>query len=351
MRHLKNNYILMKSILLEKPSHFVQKEIEFDSELSDNEVLIKIHRIGICGTDIHAYKGNQPFFSYPRRLGHELGAEVVAIGNLPKNMGLNVGDKVSVEPYLTCGQCQPCLLGKTNCCESLQCLGVHTDGGMCEYIKMPSEKLHKSSKLAYEQLALVETLGIGCHAVNRAEIKKNELVLVIGAGPIGLAVIQFAQLKGAEIAVLDTNQNRLNFAKNNFDIAHTILLDGELSDADLRKKFNGNLPNTVFDATGNPKSMMNAFNFVSFGGKLVFVGLFQGDVTFNDPFFHRREITLMSSRNAQATDFSYIIQNMELGKINTNPWLTHQANYEQFIDLFEEWLKPESNMIKGMISF
>jgi 2-desacetyl-2-hydroxyethyl bacteriochlorophyllide A dehydrogenase len=341
----------MKSILLEKPGHFVRKKIELDSRLSDNEVLIKIHRIGICGTDIHAYKGDQPFFSYPRRLGHELGAEVVAIGNSPKNTYLKIGDKVSVEPYLTCGHCQPCLLDKTNCCETLLCLGVHTDGGMCEYIKMPSEKLHKSDTLSYEQLALVETLGIGCHAINRAEVKDNELVMVIGAGPIGLSVIQFAQIKGAEIAVLDTNKNRLNFAKNNFEIAHSILLDGELTDADLRAKFNGKLPNTVFDATGNPKSMMNAFNYVSFGGKLVFVGLFQGDVNFNDPFFHRRELTVMSSRNAQAADFTYIIENMESGKINTNTWLTHQADYEGFIEVFENWLKPESKMIKGMIKF
>ncbi len=341
----------MKSILLEKPGHFVQKEIEFDVKLSDNEVLIKIHCIGICGTDIHAYSGDQPFFSYPRRLGHELGAEVFAIGNSPKNSKLKIGDKVSVEPYLTCGQCQPCLLGKTNCCETLLCLGVHTDGGMCEFIKMPSEKLHKSDILTFEQLALVETLGIGCHAINRAEVSDKELVMVIGAGPIGLSVIQFAQIKGAQIAVMDTNENRLNFAKNNFSITYPILLKGELSATELRQQFNGILPNVVFDATGNPKSMMNAFNYVSFGGKLVFVGLFQGEVTFNDPFFHRRELTVMSSRNAQATDFTYIIENMEKGKINTNPWLTHLADYERFIDVFDHWLKPESKMIKGMIKF
>jgi 2-desacetyl-2-hydroxyethyl bacteriochlorophyllide A dehydrogenase len=337
----------MKTIILQKPGDFQLHTIDFNSEITENEVLLKIHRIGICGTDIHAFKGDQPFFTYPRTLGHELGAEVIQVGVNVKNV--SNGDKVSVEPYLTCGHCQPCILGKTNCCETLQCLGVHTDGGMVEYLKMPAHKLHKSDVLEYSQLALVETLGIGCHAINRANVTENDIVLVIGAGPIGLSVLQFLQNKVGQIILIDTNQNRIDFANSLFDINHNILKNNDLTDENLRQFLNGNLPTVVFDATGNPHSMMNAFNYVSFGGKLVFVGLFQGNVTFSDPHFHRRELTVMSSRNAIATDFKYIISQMEAGKINTKKWITHEAEFEKMPSIFNEWLKPEAKVIKALV--
>lgn len=337
----------MKAIILNIPGEFELKDIPFDTELSDNEALIKIHRIGICGTDIHAYKGDQPFFSYPRRLGHELGAEVIQIGNNITH--LQMGDKVSVEPYLTCGHCQACKQGKTNCCESLQCLGVHTEGGMCEYIKMPANKLHVSKKLDYDQLALVETLGIGCHAVNRAQLSEKDIVLVIGAGPIGLSVLQFASFSGAKILVMDTNQNRLNFAETLFKIDHKVLVTNDLTDESLRSLLGGILPTVVFDATGHAQSMMKAFQYVAFGGKLVYVGLVQGEITFSDPHLHRREITLMASRNSVAADFQYIITAMEAGKIDTKSWITHKTDFENMPNEFNEWLKPENKVIKAMV--
>ncbi len=339
----------MKSILLQKPGQFEYVDIDLDNQLSDNEVLIKIHRVGICGTDIHAYRGDQPFFNYPRRLGHELGAEVIAIGNAPKNKLLKIGHKVSVEPYITCGQCQACHAGKTNCCETLLCLGVHTDGGMCEYIKMPSEKLHSTSKLTYDQLALVETLGIGCHAVNRASITENDIVLVIGAGPIGLSVLQFTSFSDAKIVLMDTNQNRIDFANTLFKIDHNILIINSLTDSKLREILDGKLPTIVFDATGNASSMASAFQYIAFGGKLIFVGLIQGEISFSDPHFHRREITLLASRNAVAADFKFIILAMETGKIDTKSWITHQADFSEMISVFDNWLKPESKVIKAMV--
>lgn len=341
----------MKSILLKTPGQFEYCDVDFNSQLLDNEVLIKIHKVGICGTDIHAYKGDQPFFNYPRRLGHELGAEVIAIGNSPRNINLKIGDKVSVEPYLTCGHCQACQKGKTNCCESLQCLGVHTDGGMCDFIKMPSEKLHKSDLLSYEQLALVETLGIGCHAVNRAEISQDDIVLVIGAGPIGLSVLQFASFSGAKIVLMDTNQNRIDFANTLFEIDHNILVVNSLDETILRNTLSGMLPSIVFDATGNAKSMANAFQHVAFGGKLIYVGLVQGEISFSDPHFHRREITLLASRNSVAADFKTIILAMETGKIDTNSWITHKADFKEMLAVFDHWLKPETNVIKAMVGF
>lgn len=337
----------MKTLILNTPGQFSYTDTDIDTSLQPHEVLIKIHRIGICGTDYHAYRGKQPFFSYPRILGHELGAEIIALG--ADVTSLHVGDKVAVEPYLHCGKCQACKSGKTNCCEQIKVLGVHTDGGMRELIKVPASKVYPSKTLSYEQLALVETLGIGSHAVNRAQVQAHDLVLVIGAGPIGLSVIQFAKLKGAKVAVLDMNASRLAFCAQQLGVDTTILLQNESPLDDIRQAFAGDLPTAVFDATGNPTSMMQAFKYLSHGGRLTFVGLFQGDVTFNDPEFHRREVTLLASRNALPEDFRSIIAAMENGTLDTRPWISHRIAFDQLIDTFDELLKPESNVIKAVI--
>ncbi len=339
----------MKTIILNQPQELQLISRDFDDTLAENEALLKIHRIGICGTDYHAYRGRQPFFSYPRVLGHELGAEVVSLGSGAETSDIKIGDKVSVEPYLNCGVCQPCQNGKTNCCESLKVLGVHSDGGMAEYLKVPVNKLHKSAILQYEQLALVETLGIGSHAVQRANVSANDIVLVIGAGPIGLSVIQFAKINGAKIAVMDFSKQRLDFANEAIGIDKSIVATEDFSADDLRRILEGKLPTVVFDATGNAQSMMKAFSYVAFGGKLVYVGLFQGEVTFFDPDFHRREITLLASRNALPTDFKHIISKMESGEINTKAWLTHEAAFDDLPTVFETWLDPKSQVIKAMV--
>ena len=356
----------MKALVLKEPSDFLLIEKEFNDDLQPDEALLKIRKIGICGTDYHAFRGRQPFFNYPRILGHELGAEVVKLGSGSKfqisdsnaqtpeiwnlKSEIKVGDKVSVEPYLNCSSCQSCLNGKSNCCENLQVLGVHVDGGMVEYLKVPIQKLHHSDKLSFEQLALVETLGIGAHAVERAEVSEKDLVLVIGAGPIGLSVIQFAKLKDATIAVLDTNVERLDFAKNVFQTDISIEVKSDFSADILRGYLNGHLPTIIFDATGNSESMKNAFNYVAFGGKLVFVGLFIGDVSFHDPLFHRREITLLASRNSLPKDIKNIIQLMESGKFDTAAWLTHHADFDDLPTVFNHWLDPASGVIKAIVS-
>jgi threonine dehydrogenase-like Zn-dependent dehydrogenase len=211
----------MKTIRLEEPGRFVLLSTdEPAAALQPDEALVRVRRIGVCGTDIHAFKGRQPFFSYPRVLGHELGVEVVEVGSSSKNV--QPGDRCSVEPYLNCGHCIACRRGKTNCCVNLQVLGVHTDGGMREAIVVPSRKLHPSRQLTLDQLALIETLGIGCHAVDRAELEKGEFVLVIGAGPIGLTVIQFAIEAGAQVIVLDINPGRLTFCRELLGVPYTI---------------------------------------------------------------------------------------------------------------------------------
>jgi len=334
----------MLQIVLEKPGQFAAHDGP-EPTRAPGEALVRVHRIGICGTDLHAFAGRQPFFTYPRILGHELGVEILDPGSEPQ--GLKVGDRCSVEPYLNCGHCIACRRGKPNCCTSLNVLGVHSDGGMRPHLAVPTRKLHRSAKLNYEQLALVETLGIGAHAVERAEIKPDDFVLVIGAGPIGLSVIQFALVSGATLAVMDVSEARLAFCRDHLQVAHT--LTPAQSPARLKEIGRGDLPTIVIDATGNPQSMAGTFELAAHGGRIVFVGLFQGDVTFHDPNFHRRELTLCATRNAPPQTFRDIIALVEAGRINTQPWITHRFALADTPKVFPEKIAGNPAVLKAMV--
>jgi 2-desacetyl-2-hydroxyethyl bacteriochlorophyllide A dehydrogenase len=337
----------MKIIRLEEPRRLALQSTAVPNSLQTDEALVRVHRIGVCGTDIHAFCGKQPFFSYPRILGHELGVEVLKIGSNVTNV--EPGDRCSVEPYINCQRCIACRTGKPNCCSDIKVLGVHTDGGMREQFTMPARKLHSSKTLTLDQLALVETLGIGAHAVERAGVKRGEFVLIIGAGPIGLATIQFVLERGARVIVLDINEERLDFCRKQLHVPHVINAMQEDVIQALKRITDGDLPTTVFDATGNPKSMMAAFEYPAHGGRMIFIGLFQGEVTFNDPNFHRRELTLMASRNAQPEDFTRIIRLIEAGRIDTTPWITHRASFEDAMTEFPRWVQSKTGVIKAMI--
>ena len=338
----------MKTIRLEEPGKLIALDTPDPGLPGAGEALVRVHRIGVCGTDIHAYAGRQPFFSYPRILGHELGVEVLATGEGVSN--ITIGARCAVEPYINCGECIACRRGKTNCCADLHVLGVHRDGGMRERFIVPARKLHPSATLEYDQLALVETLAIGCHAVDRSRLERDEFALVIGSGPIGLTVMQFAVEAGARVIVLDVNAARLEFCQQQLGVAHAINGAEEPVLEALQRITGGDLPTAVFDATGNPQSMAATFNYQAPGGRVVFVGLFQGDVAFNDPNFHKREITLLASRNALPADFSRIIRLIENGRINTTPWITHRADLSELTEVFPHWTQPASGVIKAMIS-
>jgi 2-desacetyl-2-hydroxyethyl bacteriochlorophyllide A dehydrogenase len=334
----------MLQIVLEKPGQFITRE-GVEPVAVPGQALVRVHRIGVCGTDLHAFAGKQPFFNYPRILGHELGVEVIDPGDEPN--GLKPGDRCSVEPYLNCGHCIACRRGKPNCCIELKVLGVHVDGGMRPLISVPAHKLHPSAVLDYDQLALIETLGIGAHAVERAEIKQDDFVLVIGAGPIGLSVIQFVLVTGATLAVVDVSESRLAFCRTQLGVKHTLAAGPNVPA--LLKATAGDLPTVVIDATGNPASMAGTFELAAHGGRIVFVGLFQGDVAFNDPNFHRRELSLCASRNALPGTFRDIIRLVESGRVNTRPWITHRFTLPETPVIFPASIAGNPSVLKAMI--
>src|SRR5262245_5565601 len=339
----------MKAIQLERPKAFRVIDVPEPTSPGPGDAVVRVHCVGVCGTDYGGYLGKMPFFSYPRIPGHELGVEVVAVGDGVTNV--KPGDKAAVEPYINCQTCYSCVRGHTNCCENHQTLGVHVDGGLRPLFTVPARKLHTSTKLSFEQLALVETLGIGLHAINRSNPRADEIVLVVGAGPIGLSVIEFARLAGSRIVVMDLNGERLRFAREKMGVAETIHSRGVLEEdvKTFTELTGGKLGNVVVDATGSARSMNVAYNFVGFAGRLVWVGITQDQLTFTQPLMHRREMTFLASRNALAHEFTRIIRLIEGGMLDTRPWITHRAPFEGVVAEFPNWLKPETGVVKAMV--
>lgn len=340
----------MKAIQLEKPQSFRAIEVPEPPAPGPGEALLRIHRVGICGTDYGGFLGKMPFYSYPRIPGHELGVEVLAVGEGVTNV--RAGDRCSVEPYLNCQRCYSCRRGLTNCCESNQTLGVMCDGGLCERMILPARKLHPSRSLSYDQLALVETLAIGCHAVDRGGVKAGDNVLIIGAGPIGLSAIEFVKVAGAKCLVLDLHEGRLAFCRDTLKVDHTITARGDGSELTrLQELTNGQLADVVIDATGHHLSMARALQYCAFGGTLVYVGITQQEISFAQaPTLHRRELTIRGSRNAHSRDFARIIRLIEDGTIDTRPWITHRGTFDGMIADFPGWLKPETGVIKAIVA-
>ena len=340
----------MKAIQLEKPGQFRLIDVDEPEAPAPGEAVVRVHRVGICGTDFSGYLGKMPFFSYPRIPGHELGVEVVALGQ--GVTGVKVGDRCSVEPYLNCQQCHACRRGHTNCCQNNQTLGVHCDGGLQRFYKVPARKLHPSASLDFDSLALVETLAIGRHALQRSQSRVGETIVVIGAGPIGLSVIEFARISGARTVVMDVNPQRLEFVRTVMGVKDTILARGDATDIEAVSALTGgDFAESVIDATGSNRSMSRALEFCSFGGRLVFVGITQAELSFlHAPLLHRRELTLMASRNALSNDFKQIITLIESDRLDTRPWITHRSDFNSMAACFTDWLKPEAGVIKAMVA-
>jgi len=339
----------MQALLLEQPRAFRFIETPEPESPGAGEAVVRVHAVGICGTDYGGYLGKMPFFSYPRIPGHELGVEVVGVGDGVTNV--KPGDRCCVEPYINCQRCSACGRGLTNCCEHHQTLGVHCDGGLRPLFTVPARKLHPSPHLSHAQNALVETLAIGCHAIDRGAPAPGETVLVIGAGPIGLSVVEFAKLSGARVIVMDMVESRLAFVRETMGVADTVVARGDAAaEQAVAGLTDGRLCDVVVDATGSAASMANSLKLCSFGGRLVYVGITQSDLVFpHAPVMHRRELTLLASRNARSRDFSRIIGLIETGTIDTGPWITHRVPFAGTIEMFPGLLEPARGVIKAVI--
>lgn len=335
----------MKTLVCTKPGEFSYEEGEMPV-LQKGGAIIKIKRIGICGTDLHAFEGTQPFFEYPRILGHELAGELVAVDGAE---GFETGERVSFIPYFNCGECIACRSGLPNCCAAIKVCGVHIHGGFAEYLSVPSYSLLHGEGLSFDELSLVEPLAIGAHGVRRAGVREGEFVLVVGAGPIGLGIAEFARISGGNVIMVDVNETRLNFCREKLGVNYTVnpLTDDVL--LKLKEITNGDMPTVVIDATGNLKAINNAFGYMAHGARYVLVGLQKGEISFSHPEFHKREATLMSSRNATRQDFEHVISCMKKGLVKPTTYITHRVQFDEVKDQFASWLKPETGVIKATV--
>jgi 2-desacetyl-2-hydroxyethyl bacteriochlorophyllide A dehydrogenase len=335
----------MKVLLCEEPGRF--EYLKRTNPLLQNEkAILKVKRIGICGTDLHAFEGTQPYFEYPRVLGHELACEVADIRS---NDEFKIGDGVTFIPYFNCGTCIACRNGLTNCCVNMKVFGVHIDGGMSEFISVPVDKLLHGNNMSFDELALVEPLAIGAHGIRRACVKPNEFVLVVGAGPIGLGIMEFARIAGANVIAMDMNERRLNFCKEKLHVKYTINPAGDDVMKQLKEITNGDMPTIVIDATGNLKAINAGVQYMAHGARYVLVGLQKNEISINHPEFHKREATLMSSRNATKEDFYHVMDSMQKGLVDPATYITHRVDFDGVKANFNSWLNPANGVIKAMV--
>jgi 2-desacetyl-2-hydroxyethyl bacteriochlorophyllide A dehydrogenase len=336
--------MLMKALRCDEPGKLSIIQCDVPT-IGAGEVLIRIRRVGICGTDYHIFHGNQPYLEYPRVIGHELAGEIVETA---PGSSLKVGDIVCIEPYLYCSTCRTCRMGKTNCCQSLEVLGVHRDGGACEYIAVPERNAVPALGLGVDEAAMVEFLAIGAHGIQRSGLGRASRVAVVGAGPIGIAAAIFAKARGAEVTVVDMNTRRLVFCQDEIGVDHTFEVSSDIDDR-LRAATDGELFDVVLDATGSPRAMMKGFSFVGHGGTYVLLSIVRADITFHDPEFHKRETSLLGSRNAVRRDFETVLDAMRRGQVPVAALASHRGGLNDAPSLVPTWSTPEAGVIKGLI--
>jgi 2-desacetyl-2-hydroxyethyl bacteriochlorophyllide A dehydrogenase len=310
-----------------------------------DEVLVRVKRVGVCGTDLHIFTGDQPYLEYPRVMGHEVSG---LVEESPDDSPLAVGDPVFVMPYLSCGRCIACMKGKTNCCVAIQVLGVHRDGAFTEYLSVPQQFVHKAEGITLDQAAMLEFLAIGAHAARRAEVEAGQRVLVVGTGPIGMAALIFATLRGAQVVALDTRPERIAFCMQHLG-AHAGVSIGPDDERELSRLTNGDFFDVVFDATGNPRAMERGFQFIAHGGKYVLVSVVRDDIRFSDPEFHKREATLLGSRNATLQDFQLVMRAMRSALIPHQALNTHRLTLARVAEDFATLLEPARRVVKAII--
>ena len=311
---------------------------------AEGEILVRIRHVGICGTDFHIFAGKHPFLDYPRVMGHELSGTVEDGGDSP----LAAGTPVYVVPYLACGTCAACRKGLTNACMAIRVLGVHTDGGMAEYLSVPAANVIPAAGIDLRDAAMIEFLAIGAHGIARGQVSDADRVLVTGSGPIGMAAALFAKARGAHVTVMDMREDRLAFARDPLG-ADAVLLAGPDAEAQAADLTGGDGFDVVVDATGAAPPIERGFGFLAHGARYVLLSVVKGTITFSDPEFHKREATLLASRNALPADFAEVVRQMQAGRIPTAALNTHRGALADAPALLPDWSRPEAGVIKAIL--
>ncbi|MCI8834945.1 MAG: zinc-binding alcohol dehydrogenase family protein [Ruminococcus sp.] len=338
----------MKTIIIsgEKRVEIIEQEMPVRKK---GEALLKMVVGGICGSDLSTYRGKQAYATFPVIPGHEIAAEIVDIDENAR--GLKPGMLVTVNPYFNCGKCYSCRHGKVNCCENNQTMGVQRDGAFSEYFVVPAERVIDGKGLTAERLALVEPFCIGYHGVKRADIQKDEKVLIIGAGTIGLCAAVSANIRGAEVYMADVSEEKLKYASDHFQINGTILNDhkGAIVEA-VETCTGGDGFDVTVEAVGLNSTFMDCIDGLAFGGKIIQVGVGKNNVDFPFLMIQKKEMNIYGSRNALTEDFDEAIQMISDGTIDMDALITNEYSYEEAAEAFAHFDK-NPNAIKTLLKW
>lgn len=338
----------MKAVLLEKPWEIGVTNIE-QRPLKPGEALIRIRAAGICGSDIGAFRGTNGLVSYPRIIGHELAGEILSIPeDNPK--GLKVGDHVVVEPYMYCGSCYPCSIGRTNCCEHLQVLGVHADGGMAETFAHPAKWLVKvPDDMPWDIIPVAEPLCIALHGIHRLELKAGEHIAISGAGPIGLLVAMAALAYGAEPILIDLVAERLEFARS-LGVKHVVNLKTDDLVASVAEYTNGRMAECVLEASGANSAIRSTLDIVCHAGRIAFTGWPSKDTPLPTNLFTFKELDLRGARNAYK-EFEEAVELIYTGKVDARKILTKVISVDEVPETVRDIEKHPGNYMKVNVLF
>ena len=338
----------MKALVLRGAREFFYEERPYP-DCPPDHVVVRVDAVCICGSDIHAIHGDQPLFSFPRVIGHEVAGTVHQVGENVTDLA--VGDRVCLMPCVPCGTCRACRAGRTNACGSLQLYGVHRDGGLQEYLAAPAIRWLKMPRdAAPEEISMLEPLTIGAHAVAKLNLRPGDRVLVIGAGPIGASCAVNARTYGAQVVLSDTNPKRRDFARETFHLAVLDPLEYDYADQ-IKQITDGDLFDAVIDTTAVKPSMENTWEWICQGGKIVFVGICNGTLELDGLSFHMREPSLFVTRNSTPQDYMRVLQFWQLGFLNPKQFITHTAPFDQAAQVLLRWIEPSSGVFKGVIRF
>lgn len=322
----------MKALVLREPGEARIETIP-DAKAGPDEALLRVRRVGLCGTDLSSWRGKNPLVSYPRIPGHEIAATIV---ELPSDaQGLHVGMDVTLSPYKSCGACAACANGRPNACLNNQTLGVQREGGMAEYLAYPVEKLY-SAKLNLTELCLVEPLTVGFHAVARGRVTEKDTVAVFGCGGVGLGAVAGAAHRGARTIGIDVEHEKLEIARRAG--AQQVIHSRRQNAAEvLRELTGGHGPNVVIEAIGLPETFRAAVDLVASTGRVVYIGYAKEPVCYETRFFVQKEVDIMGSRNAQPENFREVIAMLEAHQFPVESTVTTVAPLEEAPALLRAW--------------
>jgi len=336
----------MKAVKILKPHRVSLCEIP-QPVLNDEDILIKVKALGLCGSDLKTYRGLNPLVDYPRIPGHEVAGEIVETGpQVPPSF--TAGLSVTVSPYTSCGSCSACRTGRVNCCKDNQTLGVQRDGAAVEYISVPYSKVFIAEGLTDHQIACVEPLSIGWHASNRAEISQGDIVLVFGCGVVGLGAILASSYKRARVIAVDIDSAKLQKAKT---LGAKYLINSNEQDlhTTVDRITSGDGPHVVIEAVGLPETFLAAVTLVSFAGCVVYIGYAKEAVEYQTSLFVKKELDIRGSRNAHDTEIRAVIDTLRSGEIDVSPLVTQQYELEQTAKALSFWDRYPAEVTKVLI--